>query len=36
MRPEIEISSPNYMPKVVSGLSYDFKKVLESRPQVAI
>jgi hypothetical protein len=26
-------AAPNYMPEVVSDLSYDFKKMLESCPQ---
>jgi hypothetical protein len=35
LRPEIESAAPNYMPDVVSDFSYDFKKMLESCPQVA-
>ena len=35
LRPEIDIIAPNYMPDVVSDLSYGIMKVLEKELQVA-
>jgi hypothetical protein len=34
-RPEIKSIATNFMPEVVSDLSYDIKKMLGSCPQVA-
>jgi hypothetical protein len=33
LRPEIEIISTNYMPEVISDLSYDIKKLFQSCPK---
>jgi hypothetical protein len=33
--PEMKSIATNCMPEVASGLPYDFKKILESPPQVA-
>ena len=35
LKPEIRSTATNCMPEVVSDLSFDFKKTLELRPQVA-
>ena len=35
LRPEMNSVATNYMPEVISDLSYDLKKMIESCPQAA-